>query len=197
MAKKSATTRTILEMLDGIIEQHHLLKHPFYRAWTEGSLPQASLQTYAEQYYQHVRSFPENLKILAARSDEKLAKIVEDNVAEELNPAGPHPLLWRQFAHSLGVADAALDSARPLSGIAALPPRRSPVSMLTNHRCPKSARRKSLGSSATTASPIRALSNTSPCTKKPMCAIVPLGAIGLPAKRTPTHSACSVPPNAV
>lgn len=57
MGKKSATTRTILEMLDSIIEQHHLLKHPFYRAWTEGSLPRESLQVYAEQYYQHVRSF--------------------------------------------------------------------------------------------------------------------------------------------
>jgi len=120
MGKKSATTRTILEMLDSIINQHHLLKHPFYRAWTEGSLPQESLQTYAEQYYQHVRSFPQNLKVLAARSDEKLTKIVEDNIAEELNPAGPHPVLWRQFAHSLGVTDAALDTARPLPGIAAL-----------------------------------------------------------------------------
>ncbi|MGH9728804.1 MAG: CADD family putative folate metabolism protein [Candidatus Acidiferrales bacterium] len=107
-------------MLDSIIEQHHLLKHPFYRAWTEGSLPRESLQTYAKQYYQHVRSFPENLKILAARSDEKLAKIVGDNIVEELNPAGPHPVLWRQFAHSLGVTDAALDTARPLPGIAAL-----------------------------------------------------------------------------
>ena len=120
MAKKSATTRTILEMLDSLIEQHHLLKHPFYRAWTEGSLPQESLQTYAEQYYHHVRSFPENLKVLAARSTGNLAQIVEDNVAEELNPAGPHPVLWRQFAHSLGVTDATLDSARPLPGIAAL-----------------------------------------------------------------------------
>jgi pyrroloquinoline-quinone synthase len=120
MGKKSATTRTILEMLDSLIEQHHLLKHPFYRAWTEGSLPHESLQTYAEQYYHHVRSFPENLKTLAARSTGNLAQIVEDNVAEELNPANPHPVLWRHFAHSLGVTDASLDSARPLPGIAAL-----------------------------------------------------------------------------
>lgn len=29
-------------------------------------------------------------------------------------------MLWRQFAHSLGLTDAALDTARPLPGIAAL-----------------------------------------------------------------------------
>jgi pyrroloquinoline-quinone synthase len=107
-------------MLDSLIEHHHLLKHPFYRAWTEGSLPKESLQVYAEQYYQHVRSFPENLKQLAARTSGKLAEIIEGNVSEELNPAAPHWVLWRQFAHSLGVSDSALDSARPLPGIAAL-----------------------------------------------------------------------------
>jgi pyrroloquinoline-quinone synthase len=37
-----------------------------------------------------------------------------------LNPAAPHPALWRQFAESLGVSDAALDGSRPLPGIAAL-----------------------------------------------------------------------------
>ena len=46
--------------------------------------------------------------------------LVEENLAEELDPSGPHPALWRQFAQSLGVSDAALDSVRPLPGIAAL-----------------------------------------------------------------------------
>lgn len=120
MGKNSVRPRTILEMLDSLIEQHHLLKHPFYRAWTEGSLPKESLRVYAEQYYQHVRSFPENLKQLAGRTTGKLAEIVEENVAEELNPAAPHPELWREFARALGVSDAALDEARPFPGVAAL-----------------------------------------------------------------------------
>ena len=120
MGKNSVRTRTILEMLDGLIEQHHLLKHPFYRAWTEGSLPKESLQLYAEQYYHHVRSFPENLRTLAARSTGKLAEIIGENVAEELNPITPHPALWREFARSLDVNDAALDRSRPLPGVAAL-----------------------------------------------------------------------------
>jgi pyrroloquinoline-quinone synthase len=120
MAKNRAPAKTMLESLDALIEEHHLLKHPFYQAWTEGKLSKESLQLYAEQYYQHVRAFPENLKELAGRANGSLAELVEENLAEELDPSGPHPALWREFAQSLGVSDAALDGARPLPGIAAL-----------------------------------------------------------------------------
>src|SRR5271170_6215487 len=120
MAKNRAITATLLESLDALIEEHHLLKHPFYRAWSEGKLPKESLQLYAAQYYQHVRAFPENLKQLAGRSHGSLTKIVNDNIDEELDATAPHPMLWRQFAESLGVSEASLDGARPLPGIAAL-----------------------------------------------------------------------------
>ena len=110
----------MLALLDSLIEERHLLKHPFYRAWVEGHLSLESLQVYARQYYQHVRAFPENLNQLAGRANGNLAQLVKENLAEELDPAGPHPMLWRQFAQSLGVSEAALDDARPLPGIAAL-----------------------------------------------------------------------------
>jgi pyrroloquinoline-quinone synthase len=119
MAEKYAKRGT-LELLDWLIEERHLLKHPFYRAWGEGSLPMESLQVYAEQYYQHVRAFPENLRQLAGRASGDLAKVVEENLAEELDPAAPHPALWREFAHAVGVSETALEEARPLPGIAAL-----------------------------------------------------------------------------
>jgi pyrroloquinoline-quinone synthase len=120
MAKNRVRERTLLESLDTLIEQHHLLKHPFYQAWTEGTLSRESLQLYAQQYYHHVRSFPENLRQLAGRANSDLAGIVNENLAEELDPAGSHPQLWRQFAESLGVSGETLDRARPLPGIAAL-----------------------------------------------------------------------------
>ncbi|MBZ5696645.1 MAG: CADD family putative folate metabolism protein [Acidobacteriia bacterium] len=113
-------SKTLLESLDALIQEHHLLKHPFYQAWAEGKLSKESLQLYAEQYYQHVRAFPENLKHFAARTSGPLAALVEENLAEELDASAPHPMLWRQFAQSLGVSDAALEDARPLPGIAAL-----------------------------------------------------------------------------
>jgi pyrroloquinoline-quinone synthase len=122
MPKNVPKTKTLIESLDALIEKHHLLKHPFYQAWTAGKLSRESLALYAEQYYQHVRAFPENLKQLAARAngDANLHALVNENLAEELDPRSPHPMLWRQFAQSLGVSGASMEDARPLPGIAAL-----------------------------------------------------------------------------
>lgn len=107
----------MLDSLDALVEEHHLLKHPFYQAWIEGALSRESLQLYAEQYYHHVRAFPENLRQLASRAKGTLAELVNEDVFEELDASRSHGQLWRQFAESLGVAD--LDRARPLPGVAA------------------------------------------------------------------------------
>src|SRR5215472_8259137 len=112
--------KTLLDSLDALVERYHLLKHPFYKAWTEGKLSKESLQLYAAQYYQHVRAFPENLKQVASRTSGTVQALVRENLGEEIDPAGPHPMLWREFAASLGVSDVELDSARALPGIAAL-----------------------------------------------------------------------------
>jgi len=120
MPKNGNAPKTLLESLDALVEKHHLLKHPFYRAWTEGKLSKDSLRLYAGQYYQHVRAFPENLKQVAGRTNGSVQSLVKENLAEELHPAAPHPALWRQFARSLGVSDKALDSTRALPGVAAL-----------------------------------------------------------------------------
>lgn len=118
--KAKEASRTMLDSLDALIAEHHLLKHPFYQAWSEGKLSRETLKLYAQQYYQHVRAFPENLEQLAGRSTGTLNKIVRDNLAEEVDPAAPHPALWRQFAASVGASEDSLDNARPLPGVAAL-----------------------------------------------------------------------------
>jgi pyrroloquinoline-quinone synthase len=118
--RKEVRPKTLLESLDVLIEDHHLLKHPFYQAWTEGTLSKVSLQLYAEQYYHTVRAFPENLNRLAQRASMPLAAMIRENLAEETNPAAPLPMLWRQFAQSMGVSESAMEAARPLPGIAAL-----------------------------------------------------------------------------
>jgi pyrroloquinoline-quinone synthase len=110
----------LLNALDELIGQYHLLKHPFYQAWTDGTLSRETLALYAEQYYQQVKAFPKNLARLAARSDGLLEDLVVDNLAEELDPLAPHPQLWRQFANAVGVDDQRLDTAQPLPGIAKL-----------------------------------------------------------------------------
>src|ERR1700691_6808052 len=114
MPKNGNAPKTLLESLDSLVAKHHLLKHPFYKAWTEGQLSKAELGLYAEQYYQHVRAFPENLKQLEARtkSDRNLNALVNENLAEDLDVTAPHPLLWRQFAQSLRGRGASFQAAR-------------------------------------------------------------------------------------
>lgn len=114
------TRKGLVGALDALIAKHHLLKHPFYQAWREGKLTREQLALYAEQYYQHVQGFPENLKTLAGRVNGELRRTIEENLSEELDPAGPHPALWRQFARAVRASERALASTHPLPGICAL-----------------------------------------------------------------------------
>ena len=158
------------------------MKHPFYRAWTEGTLSKESLQLYAAQYYQHVRAFPENLKQLAERSSGPLAELVEENLAEELDPTAPHPVLWRHFAESLSVSGTMLDDARPLPGITSLlvtfeeTSARGTLAQAAasfyayEAQVPEIATQKISGLPVFTASRTRARSHILPCTKEAGCA---------------------------
>jgi pyrroloquinoline-quinone synthase len=110
----------LVEKLDALVAKWHLLQHPFYRAWTAGRLSREALALYAEQYYQHVKAFPEHLRRLAARTEGELRATIEENLAEEENPVRPHPKLWREFAAAVGVNEARLDGATPLAGVQAL-----------------------------------------------------------------------------
>ena len=95
----------LLEQLDAAIAKKNLLNHPFYQDWQAGKLTKQSLQLYAAQYYRHVDAFPKHLRVRAARTSGSIRQIVEENLAEEENPAASHPKLWRDFAAALGVAE--------------------------------------------------------------------------------------------
>jgi len=106
----------LLEKIDAAIAEKNLLKHPFYQDWQAGKLSRESLQLYAVQYYRHVEAFPQHLRVLAARADESLKPVVLENLAEEENPDGPHPKLWREFAEALGVSEEDILNSPSLPG---------------------------------------------------------------------------------
>ena len=110
----------LIEQLDRQAGRWHLLQHPFYQAWTAGTLERGALQLYAAQYYRHVEAFPAYLRELAARADEGLRPVVEENLAEELSPGRTHPELWRDFAAAVGTSERELDHSAPLPGTRAL-----------------------------------------------------------------------------
>ena len=110
------TNTELLSRIDAAIAEKNLLKHPFYQDWQAGKLTRESLQLYAAQYYRHVEAFPQHLRTLAARADSSLKPIVMENLAEEENPAGSHPQLWRDFAGALGVTSEEIAASSPLPG---------------------------------------------------------------------------------
>src|SRR5688500_13142673 len=88
-------------VLDERIRPLHRLEHPFYKAWTAGTLTKDNLATYAEQYWHHVDSFPTYLTALHERLPEGVAKTaIAENLRDEVE--GGHDDLWLDFAAAVG-----------------------------------------------------------------------------------------------
>jgi len=95
-----------LDKIDNDIAEKHLLKHPFYLAWTRGELSKAVLMDYAKQYYHHVAAFPTYLSTVHAKCDDQTTrKQLLSNLIDEEGGSPNHPELWLRFAESLGVED--------------------------------------------------------------------------------------------
>src|SRR5438046_1385760 len=95
-----------LDKIDNDIADKHLLKHPFYLAWTRGELSKEALTDYAKQYYHHVAAFPTYLSAVHAKCDDQpTRKQILSNLIDEEAGSPNHPELWKQFAEGLGVKD--------------------------------------------------------------------------------------------
>lgn len=97
------TSHDFLLELDALIASKHLLKHPFYLAWSKGELSLECLKEYAQEYYHHVRAFPTYLSALHSRSECPMTRrALLENLIEEEAGAPNHPDLWKNFALALG-----------------------------------------------------------------------------------------------
>lgn len=107
-----------------IVNERHLLGHPFYVAWTKGELTLDQLRAYAGQYLHHVLAEPTYLSAVHSNtphfasdgtSDLRPRQTILQNLVDEELGAKNHPALWKQFAHALGLSedDLAKTSALP------------------------------------------------------------------------------------
>ena len=95
-----------LDSIDNEITDKHLLKHPFYLAWTRGELSEKALADYARQYYHHVAAFPTYLSAVHAQCDDQSTrKQLLANLIDEEAGSPNHPELWLKFAEGLGVSE--------------------------------------------------------------------------------------------
>jgi pyrroloquinoline-quinone synthase len=99
------TANEFFDQLDARIAKYDLLCHPFYKAWSAGTLTREDLQAYGRDYFHHVAAFPVYLQEFGARAkDDQLRRAVEVNREDELGMDGarPHPELWLDFVEGMG-----------------------------------------------------------------------------------------------
>lgn len=95
----------LLKSVDRLIDDRHLLTHPFYTKWQAGMLPREALQEYARQYYAFESSFPRFLSALHSRSDRpEVRQALLENLWDEEHGATNHAELWLRFAEGVGVS---------------------------------------------------------------------------------------------
>ena len=85
------------------LDEYHLLKHPFYKAWNEGELTREVIKDYAEQYYQHVKAFPRYISATHSLCEDlDKRKILLENLQDEEKDGADTPnygkTLQRQWA---------------------------------------------------------------------------------------------------
>jgi len=111
----------VLDRLDRMIDERHLLKHPFYTKWAAGTLPIESLQEYARQYYAFESAMPRYLSALHTRTaDKQVRQQILDNLWDEEHGKDNHAELWLRFAEGIGVSRDAVASATPNEATQAL-----------------------------------------------------------------------------
>ncbi len=93
----------LLERIDALIAERHLLKHPFYTKWQAGTLSREELQDYAHQYYAFESTFPRLLSALHTRSDRPdVRQSLLDNLWDEEHGEVNHAEMWLRFAEGIG-----------------------------------------------------------------------------------------------
>ncbi len=106
------TTLATSMLIDAKVAERAMLKHPFYQAWTDGSLPRDTLRAYSRQYFHHVEAFPRAVSAVHSNCpDRDGRKMLAENLSEEEGiEAGKqdHSSLWLMFAAGLGESEAAV-----------------------------------------------------------------------------------------
>lgn len=111
----------LMDRIDALIAERHLLTHPFYNKWREGTLSRAALQEYARQYYAFESTFPRLLSALHTRSDRPdVRQSLLDNLWDEEHGEVNHAELWLRFGEGIGAERASVRSAALNAGTRAL-----------------------------------------------------------------------------
>jgi pyrroloquinoline-quinone synthase len=88
----------IVQRIHSEIEKRSLLKHSFYKMWSEGKLTIDHLQGYSKEYFQLVKIVPKFVESIAE------ARGNPDTLTNNAREEAEHIELWVRFAIALGVS---------------------------------------------------------------------------------------------
>jgi len=105
----------LAQKLNAVVQEKHLLKHPFYQLWDAGKLSKEELKKYSNQYYHLELNFPRYLSTIHCKTqDMSIRRELTRNLYEEEIESTPHVELWKDFQKSLGVKEEECENALKL-----------------------------------------------------------------------------------
>lgn len=114
-------TSQFIDKIKQKISDRHLLKHPFYQAWTHGELELSTIKEYAAQYYHHVNAFPRYISSIHSNCEDlSIRQQLLENLIEEEQGEENHPELWKRFGEGLGNTRAYMKSVKQMKETKAL-----------------------------------------------------------------------------
>ncbi len=95
----------IVQRIDSEIEKRSLLRHPFYRMWSEGKLTTDHLRGYSMEYFQLVKAIPKFVENIAhmAEQDHRLTTTIKASIDDNVREEAEHIKPWTKFASALGI----------------------------------------------------------------------------------------------
>lgn len=106
---------TLFVRIAEMLEEKSMLKHPFYQAWSQGTLTRDMLREYACQYYHFVKDFPRMVSAVHANTpDITVRQELLMNLVDEEQGSDNHPALWMKFAAALGASPEEVHRTSPL-----------------------------------------------------------------------------------
>lgn len=110
-------TPKLLRDLDAQIAKYDLLCHPYYKAWSAGTLTREDLAAYAGDYH-HVAAFPTYLSAFHSRlEDGEMRRAVLRNLADEEVEGRAHSDLWLDFAEGMGAEREEVRASQPIGAV--------------------------------------------------------------------------------
>lgn len=107
---------TFIQELKAIIDEKHLLKHPFYQMWEKGTLPIEVMRKYAEQYYHLESNFPMFLSIMHAQAGDlfDVRQEITENLHDEESGSENHRELWLRYAEAIEATREDVQNSTPI-----------------------------------------------------------------------------------